>query len=123
MQIAASVLLHNKTNPAASSSHQEYAVRVWPLTIPSLKYSAAAAPAQAKVSVLDSGFMLGDGVWEGLRLHQGVLLFIDDHLTRLYEGAKAIDMDIGCSKQQLLSMIYNTIDTNGMATASGVHIR
>lgn len=45
--------------------------------------------------MLDSGFMLGDGVWEGIRLHCGVLLFADQHLRRLYEGAKAIDMDLG----------------------------
>ncbi|KAK9809273.1 hypothetical protein WJX72_012545 [[Myrmecia] bisecta] len=77
----------------------------------------------AKVSVFDSGFMLGDGVWEGIRLHQGVLVFADAHLDRLYEGAKAIDMDLGVSKEQLRSMIYETIDANGMAGDSGMHIR
>ncbi len=50
---------------------------------------------EAKVSVLDSGFMLGDGVWEGMRLHKGMLLFAQQHVERLYEGAKAIDMDVG----------------------------
>lgn len=75
------------------------------------------------MSVLDSGFMLGDGVWEGIRLHKGVLTFAKPHLTRLYEGAKAIDMDIGATPKQLLSMLYNAIDANGMASASGVHIR
>ncbi|EFN51197.1 hypothetical protein CHLNCDRAFT_28349 [Chlorella variabilis] len=70
---------------------------------------------EAKVSVLDSGFMLGDGVWEGLRLHRG------EHMDRLYEGAKAIDMDIGLSKQQLAQLVYNTVDANGMA--DDVHIR
>ncbi len=49
----------------------------------------------AKVSVFDSGFMLGDGVWEGIRFHRGALLFLNAHIDRLYEGAKAIDMDIG----------------------------
>ena len=51
--------------------------------------------AEATVSVFDSGFMLGDGVWEGLRLHRGKLAFLEAHLDRLYEGAKAIAMDIG----------------------------
>ena len=41
----------------------------------------------------DSGFLMGDGVWEGVRLHNGVLAFLDDHLDRLFEGAKAIDLD------------------------------
>ena len=57
--------------------------------------------AEAKVSVFDSGFVLGDGVWEGLRLHDGGLPFLDLHLDRLYEGAKAIDMDIGLTRMQL----------------------
>lgn len=51
----------------------------------------------ARVSVFDSGFMLGDGVWEGIRVHRGVLVYLEEHLERLYEGAKAIDMDIGAS--------------------------
>jgi branched-chain amino acid aminotransferase len=75
------------------------------------------------VSVLDSGFMLGDGLWEGMRLHKGVLAFAKPHLARLYEGAKALDMDLGASPKQLLAMIYATIDANGMGAASGVHIR
>ena len=49
---------------------------------------------EAKVSVFDSGFLLGDGVWEGIRLHNGKLCFLDEHLTRLYDGAKSIDMKI-----------------------------
>ena len=53
---------------------------------------------QARVSVFDSGFMLGDGVWEGLRLHGGRLAFLDRHLDRLWRGAKAIAMDIGVSR-------------------------
>jgi branched-chain amino acid aminotransferase len=67
--------------------------------------------------------MLGDGVWEGIRLHKGVLAFAKPHLRRLYEGAKAIDLDLGASPKQLLSMIYATLDANGMGSASGVHIR
>ena len=53
--------------------------------------------AQAVVSVYDSGFMLGDGVWEGLRLYNGVWAFLDDHMDRLFEASKAIDLDIGLS--------------------------
>lgn len=56
------------------------------------------------MSVLDSGFMLGDGVWEGLRVVNGVVAFAAPHMARLYEGAKAIDMDIGVTKAQLLQV-------------------
>ena len=52
---------------------------------------------EARVSVFDAGFVLGDGVWEGLRLHKGALLFLDAHLDRLYDGARAIALDIGLS--------------------------
>ncbi len=76
---------------------------------------------QALVSVLDSGFMLGDGVWEGIRFHKGRLAFVDQHLQRLYEGAAAIDLDIGMTAAQLTAAIYQTLETNGMN--SDVHIR
>jgi branched-chain amino acid aminotransferase len=78
---------------------------------------------QAVVSVFDSGFMLGDGVWEGIRVHRGRLAFLDDHLRRLYEGAKGIDMDIGRSPDELRQLIQATLDANGMANADGVHVR
>ena len=65
---------------------------------------------EAKVSVYDSGFMLGDGVWEGLRLHNGKFLFADLHLDRLFAGAKAIDLDIGKSKEELLAALRQTIE-------------
>jgi branched-subunit amino acid aminotransferase/4-amino-4-deoxychorismate lyase len=71
------------------------------------------------VSVLDSAFMLGDGVWEGLRLHRGVLLFAQEHLERLLEGAASLDMQLGLSLQQLQQMVYDTVDANGMTAASG----
>ncbi|GGF80868.1 aminotransferase class IV [Alteromonas lipolytica] len=77
--------------------------------------------AEAKVSVYDSGFMLGDGVWEGLRLHKGKFSFIDDHLDRLFAGAKALDMDIGKSREELKEALQQTIDANGMT--DGVHAR
>jgi branched-chain amino acid aminotransferase len=81
------------------------------------------ARAQAMVSVFDSGFMLGDGVWEGLRLHRGRIAFLDAHLDRLYEGAKAIAMDIGLTREQLVQRIDDTIDANTMRDQEGVHIR
>jgi branched-chain amino acid aminotransferase len=62
----------------------------------------------AKISVFDSAFILGDGIWEGLRLHRGKLPFIKEHMQRLYEGAKALDMDIGLSKEDLIRRIYAT---------------
>ncbi len=78
---------------------------------------------EAVVSVFDSGFMLGDGVWEGIRVHNGRLAFLGDHLRRLYEGAKAIDMDIGKTPDQLTAMIQETLAANQMDHESGVHIR
>jgi branched-chain amino acid aminotransferase len=73
------------------------------------------------VSVFDSGFMLGDGVWEGLRVHKGRIAFLDAHLDRLFEGAKAIAMDIGLTRDALTRRLYATLDANGMV--EGVHIR
>lgn len=78
---------------------------------------------QASVSVFDSGFMLGDGVWEGLRLYKGKLAFLDAHFDRLFEGAKAIAMDIGLSRAELAARLDETIDGNDMRHAEGVHIR
>ena len=77
--------------------------------------------AEAKVSVFDSGFMLGDGVWEGLRLHNSRWAFLDAHLGRLLEAAKAIDLDIGMSKAELAAALDATARANGMT--SGVHAR
>jgi len=77
--------------------------------------------AEATVSVLDSGFVLGDGVWEGLRVVNGHPAFLDQHLDRLYEGAKAIMLDIGMSRAQLTHAIYATLARNDMF--DGVHIR
>ncbi len=76
---------------------------------------------EAKVSVFDSGYILGDGVWEGIRLHNGTLFHLDQHLDRLYEGAKALDMDIGISQEELTKRLYRTCEANDMKT--GVHIR
>ena len=76
---------------------------------------------EATVSVFDSGFMLGDGVWEGIRLHKGGLAFLEAHLDRLWEGAAAIDLDLGLSRQALTDRIVAVCRANGMET--GVHIR
>lgn len=76
---------------------------------------------EAKVSVFDSGYILGDGVWEGIRLHQGKLLFLNQHLQRLYEGAVALDMDIGLTQKELVDRIRETLAANQME--DGVHIR
>ena len=77
--------------------------------------------AEAVVSVFDAGFVLGDGVWEGIRLHNGQLLFIDEHLERLYEGAKAIRLDIGREPDDLAAEILHCTAANRMV--SDVHIR
>jgi branched-chain amino acid aminotransferase len=76
---------------------------------------------EAKVSVFDSGYVLGDGVWEGLRLHDGGLPFLDAHLDRLYEGARAIDMDIGLTREQLTQRLIDVLRANDMR--DHVHIR
>ena len=81
---------------------------------------------EAVVSVFDSGFVLGDGVWEGLRVHKGRIAFLDLHLDRLFEGAKAIAMDIGLDRAALARRLYETLDANGMDDSpgqEGVHIR
>ncbi|CAO3358505.1 aminotransferase class IV [Azospirillum palustre] len=76
---------------------------------------------EAKISVFDAGFVLGDGVWEGLRLVKGRILALDDHMDRLYEGANAIQLDIGMTRQELVAAIQATLDRNGMT--DGAHIR
>lgn len=76
---------------------------------------------QAKVSVFDSGFVLGDGIWEGLRVHKGKIAFLDQHLKRLYEGAKAIDMEMDVSTEALERRLRDCLQANDMT--DGVHIR
>lgn len=76
---------------------------------------------EAKVSVFDSGFLLGDGVWEAVRLHDGALVFLEEHLDRLYQGAKAIGLDIGMTRKELTGAIWKTIRANAMKT--DVHVR
>ncbi len=78
--------------------------------------------AQAVVSVFDAGFVLGDGVWEGLRVVDGHPAFLDQHLDRLAEGATAIMLDVGLTRAELTARIYETLRANGM-TGDGVHVR
>lgn len=76
---------------------------------------------EAKISVFDSGYLVGDGVWEALRLHKGVLVFLDDHLDRLWQGAAAIGMDLKMSREELTSAIWKTLKANDMH--DNVHVR
>ena len=77
--------------------------------------------AEAMVSVFDSGFLMGDGIWEGLRLYNGTVPYLDAHLDRLFEGAKSLDIDIGLNRSDLTEAVYQTTRANQMQ--SGVHIR
>lgn len=77
--------------------------------------------AEAKVSVFDSGFMLGDGVWEGLRLYNGRWAFIDEHIDRLFAAAKAIDLSIGLNREQIKEALFETQKANNMV--SDAHAR
>jgi branched-chain amino acid aminotransferase len=76
---------------------------------------------QAVVSVYDSGFMLGDGIWEGMRIYDGHIAFMDDHLDRLFEAALYIDLEIGKTRAELVQAIHDTLDANEMTTDA--HIR
>jgi branched-chain amino acid aminotransferase len=76
---------------------------------------------EAKVSVFDSGFVLGDGVWEGLRLHDGRIGFLDKHFDRLWAGAKMLRIDIGLTRAELNRRLFDVIEANDMR--EGVHIR
>ncbi|MEP2890995.1 MAG: aminotransferase class IV [Tateyamaria sp.] len=76
---------------------------------------------QAVVSVYDSGFMLGDGIWEGLRLYDGHISFFDDHLDRLFEASAYTEIDIGMDRAALKQAVWDTLRANEMTT--DVHIR
>jgi branched-chain amino acid aminotransferase len=75
----------------------------------------------AKVSLFDAGFVLGDGVWEGLRLHKGGLVFLDVHLDRLFAGARTIALEIGLAPAEIVAALRATLFANGMQ--HGIHIR
>lgn len=76
---------------------------------------------QAKVSIFDSGFLIGDGIWEGLRLHHDTLVFLNEHLDRLYQGAKAISLDVGMTREEVTAALWKTLRANDMH--DGVHVR
>ena len=76
---------------------------------------------EARVSVFDAGFALGDGVWEGLRLHKGALLFLDAHIDRLFRGARAIGLDIGLGRDGIMAALHETVRVNAMH--DGAHLR
>ena len=77
--------------------------------------------AEAKVSIFDAGFVLGDGIWEGIRLHRGRLVFLDAHLDRLFDGARTLDLDIGLTRAEMEAALQRTVAENGME--DGVHLR
>ena len=76
---------------------------------------------EAKISVFDSGYLVGDGVWEAMRLHDGVLVFQEDHLNRLWQSAKTVGMSLPFSKDQLLERIWSVLNANSMK--DNVHVR
>jgi branched-chain amino acid aminotransferase len=77
---------------------------------------------EAKISVFDSAFLVGDGIWESFRLHNGKLAFVEQHLARLKANAKALDYDLGRSPEDFIDEVYKTIQVNNM-TSNNVHIR
>jgi branched-chain amino acid aminotransferase len=76
---------------------------------------------QAKVSIFDAGFVLGDGIWEGIRLHRGRLVFLGAHLDRLFDGARTLDLDIGLTRAEMEAALQRTVAENGME--DGAHLR
>ncbi|NKW91417.1 D-amino acid aminotransferase [Rhodobacteraceae bacterium R_SAG9] len=99
---------HVTTHQAAEDARNEE-IKIW--------LNGRVVPkAEAVVSVYDSGFMLGDGVWEGLRLYDGHWAFLDEHMDRLFEAAKAIDLDIGMDKAGVIVALEATRAANEMTT-------
>ena len=76
---------------------------------------------EASISVFDSGYLIGDGIWEALRLHEGVLVFLDEHLDRLWQAAAAVAMDLRMSREDLTAELWRTLDANNMR--DNVHVR
>lgn len=76
---------------------------------------------EAKISVFDSGYLVGDGIWEALRLHDGILVFQDEHLDRLWTAAATIGMDMKMTKEELIAEVWKTLNANEMH--DGVHVR
>lgn len=76
---------------------------------------------KAMVSIFDSGFVLGDGVWEGLRLVKGKLVSLDQHVDRLFAGAKSIELNLGVTQEEMKNLLWETLKKNDME--AGAHIR
>jgi branched-chain amino acid aminotransferase len=76
---------------------------------------------EASISVFDSGYLIGDGIWEALRLHEGVLVFLDEHLDRLWQSAATVGMDLKMSREDLTAELWRTLDANEMR--DNVHVR
>ena len=76
---------------------------------------------EATISVFDSGYLVGDGIWEAVRLHEGALVFLDEHLDRMWSAAKTVGIDIGMSREQLTGEIRKVLEANAMT--DGVHVR
>ncbi|MCC7283178.1 MAG: aminotransferase class IV [Acetobacteraceae bacterium] len=77
--------------------------------------------AEAMVSIMDSGFVLGDGVWDAARVVQGRLVFLEEHIARLFTGARSIALDIGRTPQELAAAVHETVQANAMT--DGAHVR
>ena len=98
---------HVTTHQAAEDARNE-TIKIW--------LNGRVVPkTEAVVSVYDSGFMLGDGVWEGIRLYNRKWAFLDEHMDRLFEAAKAIDLDIGLTRDQVIQAVLDTQHANGMS--------
>lgn len=76
---------------------------------------------EAKISVFDSGYLVGDGIWEAVRLHKGVLVFLDLHMDRLWKAAAMVGLDLKMNREELTDKIRQTLEANGME--DGVHVR
>ncbi|KAH6695452.1 aminotransferase [Plectosphaerella plurivora] len=79
--------------------------------------------AEASVSVFDSNFLIGDGIWEGIRANRGRVQFAREHINRLFQSAKAMYMDLGLTKGDLLDLLHQTLDANDMGDDEHVHMR
>ena len=78
--------------------------------------------AEASISVFDSGYLVGDGIWEGIRLHGGRFAFLDRHLDRLCAGATAIGLDLGMSREEVAAALMATVERNGMDDRAHVRL-
>jgi len=109
------------SNPASATSSQAYRADDRNEQVLVYLNGDFVPRSEAKVSIFDAGYVCGDGVWEGVRLVNGRVISFDAHIDRLFEGANAIAMDIGLSKQQVKDVILRTFEVNGMH--DGAHAR